>query len=58
MQLKLKGVHTSNIIIACLLSVDIIKEYNPNLRGYSIDTGDENSEEANMNVAVSGGISQ
>lgn len=41
----------------CVLA-DILKEFNPNLIGASVGSGDENSDGANLNVAVAGNIAQ
>jgi len=40
------------------LSVDIIKEYNPTVRGFSVKTGKATSSNSRNNVAVSGAIAQ
>lgn len=44
----------------CFVSTvsDILREFNPNLKGFSLGDGDVNSEGANMNVAVAGAIAQ
>ena len=39
-----------------LIFTDIIKRYNPDVKGFSVKTGGPNSRNARNNVAVSGGI--
>lgn len=37
---------------------DILREFNPNLKGFSVGSGNETSTGAGFNVAVAGAISQ
>jgi phospholipase B1 len=37
---------------------NILKKYNPNIKGFSIKTGDQNSGNSRLNVAVTGAIAQ
>ena len=37
---------------------DIIRKYNPNVKGFSVGTGNERSGNARLNVAVSGAIAK
>ncbi len=41
-----------------MIHADIIRKYNPNVKGFSVGTGDANSSNSSNNVAVSGGVVQ
>jgi len=41
-----------------LCAADILRNFNPAIKGFSVGRGDENSAGAKMNVAVAGAIAQ
>ena len=57
---KPNSVHerTGVIITSQTFLPDIIKKYNPNVKGFSTGSGNEDSANAKLNVAVSGAISR
>lgn len=38
--------------------LDILKEFNPNIKGFSVGNGDQFSEGAHLNVAAAGAMAQ